>query len=73
MKQNSLSLLRFRFLKTSWAIALLVAMQAANAALLHRYSFDGAAGTTAIADSAGGANGALMNGSGTGMSIEEHS
>jgi Concanavalin A-like lectin/glucanases superfamily len=44
-------------------IPLLMATQAANADLLHRYSFDGAAGTTAITDSVGGANGTLVNGS----------
>ncbi len=33
--------------------------------LLHRYSFNGAAGTTAITDSVGGANGTLMNGTAT--------
>jgi len=33
--------------------------------LLHRYSFSEAAGNTAITDSVGGANGTLINGSGT--------
>ena len=46
-------------------IPLLMATQAVNAGLLHRYSFDGAPGTTTITDSAGSANGTLMNGSGT--------
>ncbi len=45
--------------------ALTVTVVAEPAVLVHRYSFDGAAGTTAITDSVGGANGSLVNGSGT--------
>jgi hypothetical protein len=65
MKKNSVGLRRFVFFKIFWAIALLVATQVANAGLLHRYSFGGAAGTTVITDSVGGANGTLMNGTAT--------
>lgn len=45
------------------ALAINVSIQ--PAVLLHRYSFNGAAGSTAITDSVGGANGTLINGSGT--------
>ncbi len=51
--------------KASWAIILLVVPQTTSAELLHRYSFDGPSGTTVITDSAGGANGTLINGSTT--------
>jgi len=45
--------------------ALAVTVNLQPAVLVHRYSFNGAAGTTAIADSVGSANGTLINGSGT--------
>ena len=64
MKEYSPGLSKFIF-KTSWAIALLLATPAANATLLHRYSFDGAQGAAAITDSVGSANGTLMNGNGS--------
>ncbi|HXS68503.1 MAG TPA: LamG-like jellyroll fold domain-containing protein, partial [Candidatus Polarisedimenticolia bacterium] len=41
--------------------ALTVNVAAEPAVIVHRYSFDGAAGTTTITDSVGGANGTLMN------------
>ena len=45
--------------------ALGVTVSVEPAVLVHRYSFDGAPGATAIADSVGGANGTLVNGTGT--------
>jgi hypothetical protein len=45
--------------------SLAVTVSAAPLVLQHRYSFSGAAGTTVIADSVGGANGTLMNSTGT--------
>jgi hypothetical protein len=41
--------------------ALTVTVVAEPAVIVHRYSFGGGAGTTAITDSVGGANGTLMN------------
>ena len=46
------------------ALTMNVAAQS-TALLVHRYSFNGAQGTTVITDSVGGANGTLMNGNGT--------
>lgn len=45
--------------------ALVVHVQTEPAVVVHRYSFDGAAGTTAITDSIGNADGTLYNGSDT--------
>lgn len=64
MKRTSRIKLPKLILMTLWMIPLLEATQITNAQsalLLHRYSFNGAAGTTAITDSAGGANGTLVN------------
>ncbi|MEJ0089844.1 MAG: LamG domain-containing protein [Limisphaerales bacterium] len=44
---------------------LTVTVSAEPAVIVHRYSFNGAPGTTTITDSAGGASGTLMNGSAT--------
>ncbi|HEX7654024.1 MAG TPA: LamG domain-containing protein, partial [Verrucomicrobiae bacterium] len=44
---------------------LTVTVSTEPAVLLHRYSFNGTAGSTQITDSIGGANGTLMNGSAT--------
>jgi hypothetical protein len=41
--------------------ALAVTVSVEPAILVHRYSFDGAAGTTTVTDSVGGANGTLIN------------
>jgi hypothetical protein len=49
----------------SQTAALTISVSLQPAVLLHRYSFNGAAGTTAITDSVGGANGTLINGTGT--------
>jgi Concanavalin A-like lectin/glucanases superfamily len=67
MKKISVRPSKF-MLWTLWMIPLLMITQITNAqpsSLLHRYSFDGAPGTTVITDSVGGANGTLMNGSAT--------
>ncbi|HXI72507.1 MAG TPA: LamG domain-containing protein [Verrucomicrobiae bacterium] len=45
--------------------ALTVRVSLQPAVVVHRYSFNGAPGATAITDSVGGANGTLNNGSGT--------
>ncbi|MGA2244207.1 MAG: LamG domain-containing protein [Verrucomicrobiota bacterium] len=45
----------------SQTAALAVTVNAQPAVLLHRYSFNGAAGSTTITDSVGGANGTLVN------------
>ncbi len=49
----------------SKAAALTVTVSLQPAVLAHRYSFDGAVGTTTITDSVGGANGTLVNGTAT--------
>ena len=49
----------------SFNAALGVTVAPAPMVLLHRYSFNGVSGTTVITDSVGGANGTLMNGTGT--------
>ena len=51
------------YLSKSAALAVTVNLE--PAVIVHRYGFDGAAGTTTIADSVGGANGTLVNGTGT--------
>jgi hypothetical protein len=58
---------RIKFVLNSlWITSLLAVLPMANAAVLqHRYSFDGAAGSTAITDSVGSANGTLINGTAT--------
>ena len=45
--------------------AMPVTVKPQSAVLLHRYSFDGPAGSTTITDSVGNANGTLINGSAT--------
>jgi hypothetical protein len=49
----------------SKSAALVVAVSAQPAILVHRYSFNGASGTTTITDSVGSANGTLVNGTAT--------
>jgi hypothetical protein len=49
----------------SQAAVLSVSVVTEPAVVVHRYSLGGAAGTTTITDSVGGANGTLINGSGT--------
>jgi len=62
---NSLGSATLHATYQSQSASLTVSVSAQPVVLQHRYSFDGASGSTAINDSVGGLNGTLVNGSST--------